>query len=212
VQGLDSDGKKWEEMTTGEDISAGGAAFPLKHEVAKGQALILTLPLPRRFRAFDLSGPTYRVFALVRKVERTTGGFRIGSMFIGKNPPRGFETHPATRYLLPGEARPQPAAAATSERRVEARFELFLKLRVRRDAEAMGTLEELTVAENLSKTGARVRTSLPIGKGEILYLEEIGGDFKTRAEVRYVRIGSDQVPRLGLKFLDGPLPERLFTP
>jgi hypothetical protein len=209
VQGFHADGKKWEEMTTGEDISAGGAAFPLKHEVAKGQALILTLPLPRRYRTFDLSGPTYRVFALVRKVENVKDEFRVGAMFIGKTAPRGFDENPTTRYLLPGERKPPPA---TNERRVEPRYELFLNLRMKRGEDAMGgALEEVTVADNLSRNGARVRTSLPIAKGEVLYLEELGGTWKTRAEVMNVTIGKDHIPRLGLKFLDEKAPGRLLA-
>ena len=208
VQGVYPDGTKWEEMTTGEDISAGGAAFPLKREVAKGQALILTLPLPRRYRTFDLSGPTYRVFALVRKVEHAEGVYRVGSMFIGKTAPKGFDENPAIRYLLPGEARPKPA---TNERRLEPRYQVFVNLRMRRGEDAVGgALEELTVAENVSRNGARVRTSLPINKGEILQLEEIGGTWKTRAEVMNVTIGKDHIPRLGLKFLDEKTPDRLL--
>src|SRR5258706_8433532 len=96
VSGFDPNGDRWEDMTIGEDISSGGAAFRLQHAVAKGQAVTLSMPLPKRYRTFDHSAPSYRVFALVRKVEKQEdGSYRLGVMFIGKTAPAGFEKNPA---------------------------------------------------------------------------------------------------------------------
>src|SRR4051812_48411068 len=90
IQGFDPNGQRWEEMTIGEDISSGGAAFCVQHAVAKGQAVTLSMPLPKRYRTFDHSAPSYRVFGLVRKVEKLDGGGqRVGVMFIGKTAPAG---------------------------------------------------------------------------------------------------------------------------
>ena len=208
VQAYDPDGTRWEEMTTGEDISSGGAAFPLRHLVVKGQAVLLSMPLPKRYRSYDPASASYHVYALVRTVDITDAGVRIGVMFIGKNPPRGFDENPAARYLLPGEKRPE---AAPSDRRTEPRFSVFLNLRVEREAGHVGDLEEQTVAENLSKRGARVPTTLPVAKGEILTLSELGGEFRCRAEVRNVYIGKDGIPRLNLRFLDSEIPDRLIS-
>jgi hypothetical protein len=47
-------------------------------------------------------------------------------------------------------------------------------------------------------------------KGAILQVEEVSGDFKTRAEVRNISIGGDGQPRLHLQFLDAPAPDRLL--
>jgi hypothetical protein len=52
---------------------------------------------------------------------------------------------------------------------------------------------------------------MPVAKGEIVVLEELGGDFRTRAEIRNVYIGQDRVPRLNLQFLDAEAPERLVA-
>ena len=71
---------------------------------------------------------------------------------------------------------------------------------------------EQTVAEDISKWGAQVRTSLPLAKGDMVRVEEVGGDYKTRAEIRNVTIGPDNHPRLHLLFLDEPAPERLLPP
>src|SRR4051812_24434636 len=76
VEAYDPDGKKWDEMTVCDDVSSGGAAFPLDHEVAKGQALLLSLRLPKRFRTFDPSAESHKVWAIVREVEKTETNFR----------------------------------------------------------------------------------------------------------------------------------------
>ena len=54
-------------------------------------------------------------------------------------------------------------------------------------------------------------TTLPVAKGEIVILEEMGGDFRTRAEIRNVYIGQDRIPRLNLRFLDLEAPDRLVA-
>jgi hypothetical protein len=45
---------------------------------------------------------------------------------------------------------------------------------------------------------------------EVLLVEEVGGDFKSRAAVRSQHVGADGVRRLGLEFLDRQVPERLL--
>jgi PilZ domain-containing protein len=208
VQGYDTDGRRWEEMTSADDVSSTGAGFPLRHAVVKGQALFLSMPLPKRYRQHDTASSSYHVYALVRTVAPLDEGARIGALFIGKNPPRGYEENPGTRYLLPGEKSPTTKA---SERRAEPRFSVFLNLRLERETGLVGALEEQTVAENLSRRGAQVPTTLPVAKGEILNLAEIGGDFRCRAEVRNLYIGKDGIPRLNLRFLDAEIPDRLIS-
>jgi hypothetical protein len=44
---------------------------------------------------------------------------------------------------------------------------------------------------------------------DIVHLEEIGGMFKTRAEVRGTYVGTDHVRRLNLHFLDSRAPDYL---
>jgi hypothetical protein len=76
----------------------------------------------------------------------------------------------------------------------------------------LGTVlqEERTIAENISRSGARVLTSMTtVGAGDVVQLVEIGGDFQTRAEVRNVYVGRDNIRRLNLRFVDGPAPDRL---
>jgi len=206
VQGREADGTTWEEMSTCEDASAGGVGLKLNRPVVLGQVLHLSLPLPQRFRQYDLTDPSSRVYTLVRNVRPGPGGsLRIGVVFLGKNPPRGAHALPGELYLMPGD--PTPV-----ERRKFARH--FARLSLRLEAEnAPGgiAVEEKTIAEDVSLWGAQVRArTLPVVKGAVLQVEEIDGDFKTRAEVRNISIGSDGQPRLNLLFLDASAPERML--
>jgi hypothetical protein len=206
VQGRESDGTAWEEMSSSEDGSAAGLGLLLKRSVVLGQVLHFSLPLPQRFRQYDLTDSTYRTYALVRNVRPAPGGgVRIGVVFLGKNPPRGAHALPGELYLLPGD--PTPVERRKFQRQL-ARFSLKLGAE---QAPGGVAVEERTVADDISQQGAQVRaTTLPVLKGAILLVEEIGGDFKTRAEVRNISIGADGHPRLNLLFLDAPTPERLL--
>jgi len=104
VQGFLADGSVWDEMTTTLDVSSGGACFPLSHEAELGQVLLLSMALPKRLRQFDLADASYRVYSLVRGVRRRGEQPRVGVMFFGKQPPRGFHERPAARYLLPSDS------------------------------------------------------------------------------------------------------------
>lgn len=207
VSGVDNGGKAWEEMTSTDDASFGGASFALRHPVEGGRALQLSMPLPKRFRRYDLTEPGYHVYALVRDLTPQKGGTRVGVLFLGKHPPKDYDKNPAQRYLLPTDPPPAP-----KERRKVTRLDnVYINLRLQRLAIAGGpSQEERTVAENLGKGGARVMTSLPLAKGEIVMVEEMGGTFRTRAEVCNVYIGEDRVPRLNLHFLDSEAPDRLL--
>ena len=204
VDGFDLAGP-WQEMTVSDDTSAGGVAFQIAHPVQFGQVLLLSLPLPKRFRQYDLTDPSYHVYAVVRRAETVQGRTTVGVMFLGKNPPRGYEKNPAGRYLLSED----PGPGTRTERRAHERHEMHYNLRLSRQGE--GAEKEFTVAENLSKGGARVLTTLPVVKGEIIIVEEMAGPFRTRAEIRNIYIGKDKVPRLNLRFLDGEAPDRLIA-
>jgi hypothetical protein len=303
VQGFLADGTTWEEITTTFDVSSGGACFPLGHEAELGQVLLLSLALPKRLRQYDLNDVSYRVYSLVRGVRRRADQPRVGVMFFGKYPPRGFHERPAARFLLPsdsivnapspqglragetpdggspmvnvppttqaadapsldtlvgaptGSHRPlsaplpndsgsrytppaltapstipkrqagvppapvagepavefEPSRAAAKDRRGAPRVELFVNFTIQLVDEWGAVLqEELIVSDNVSKTGARVMTTLPFQVGEIVLLQEAGGGFATRAEVRAITRVQPTIDRLHLRFLDRQAPERLL--
>jgi len=71
--------------------------------------------------------------------------------------------------------------------------------------------EERTIAENISRSGASVMTSMSdIAIADLVRIQEVDGDFETRATVRAVRKGADGICRLGLEFLDTQLPRRFL--
>ncbi len=261
VLGYLAAGGSWEEISTTTDVSSTGASFSLRHPVELGQVLRLSLGLPKRLRQYDLSDVSYLVYSLVRFVHRAGEQPRVGVMFYGKHPPRGFRDNPAGRYLLPGDpmpvkgkpaatagaaatgspADPPPAAAASSpapaasspaaadppsaspapeflptewpqkDRRSSPRVERFVNFMLQStDGKGNVLQQELTVADNVGRGGARVMTTLPFKAGEVVLLQEAGGSFKTRAEVRGVTRVQPAYARLHLRFVDCEAPDRLL--
>jgi hypothetical protein len=302
VQGFLADASTWDEMTNTIDVSQGGACFQLSHEAELGQVLLLSLALPKRLRQYDLMDASYRVYSLVRSVRRRGEQPRIGVMFFGKQPPRGFSERPAARYLLPSDSlvnapapkglreghtpytgmpaispsqladdppldtlvgglgggappisnpdesgpgrytppamtapstipkgRPGmpvlpnaeapgpefhptgPTTQSSNERRSSGRTEVFVNFTIQLVDEWGAVLqEELTVADNVSRGGARVMTTLSFQKGDVVLLQEAGGGFATRAEVRGVSKAQPTIERLHLQFIDRQAPDRLL--
>jgi hypothetical protein len=201
VQGRDPTGETWESMTSCEDVSAGGMALLLDRSVRVGQVLHLALPLPPRFRQYDLTEASYRVYGLVRG---RRPGNRVGILFLGKHPPRGAESLPTELFLLPGDPKP-----LSTDRHG---FEIVLRLEADQAPGGVAQ-EERSIAENVKERTADARTmSLPVFKGVTVSVEEVGGEFKSRAEVSHVKIGKDGHPVLSLLFVDEPIPERLLPP
>jgi PilZ domain len=245
VSGYAEDGATWEEVSKTDDVSQGGLAFQLSRRVELGQVLGLNLPLPKRLRDFDLNEPSYRVYSLVRGITYGEERCRIGVMFFGKYPPKGFRDKPGARYLLPSDSvagmpvppglrLPPPPGPATlplsprfgspipaepmadgelslDDRRASPRVNLFVNLTLQLvDEWGVVLQEELTVADNLSRGGAHLMTSLEFAKSDVVMIQEASGDFASRAEVRGVTRGRDGIIRLHLKFLDRQAPDRML--
>ena len=202
VQGQYPDGVTWEDMSSTSDASVGGASVKLTRTVLRGQALFLSLPLPKRYRSFDLTAPSYRVYAVVCSVKP---GGDVGLRFLGKNPPGGYRRNDAGLFLSP------PISPPTSDRRAAPRKEgvFFFVLKPTDDRGALR--EETTVADNLGPGGARIKTTQVFANGEIIEVREAGGTFITRASVQNAYVGEDSVWRINLMFLDAPAPAHLIA-
>jgi PilZ domain-containing protein len=201
IQGQYPDGEPWEEMTTTSDASVGGASASLGRMVLRGQAVYLSMPMPKRFRMHDISSPSYRVYAVVTSVK---SGGEVGLRFLGKDPPNGYLRNGAGLFLTP------PSASAASDRRAAPRKDgvFFFVLKPAGDGDRR---EETIVADNLGAGGARVKTTQAFVEGEVVEVLEAGGAFKTRAAVRHCYVGEDSVWRLHLMFLDEQAPSRLLS-
>lgn len=180
-------GQGFEERTLTDDVSEGGASFLLAHPVEVGDVLHLGIPIPRRFRHYDLTATSYEVWAEVRHVSDGPDGRIVGVAFRGKERPSAADL---PRALPPREA----------DKRVHPRFAAFVPVLLKTLDEH--SLQERTTTENLGLGGALVVTALPVASGDTLLVEEIGGSFRARAEVTDVSVGKDAVPRLNLRFLD----------
>jgi serine/threonine protein kinase len=133
------------------------------------------------------------------------------------------EAQEESRVAVPSDAAPTLGRAPvvspedlavptpTPERRRVTRLEIFVTFKMRRLGTAGTVLqEELTIAENMGRGGARVCTTIAsLSPGDIVHLEEVGGPFKTRAEVRGSYVGKDKIRRLNVRFLDSPAPDYL---
>jgi hypothetical protein len=219
VLGYDPEGASWQEETETDDVSEGGLAFHMRRPIFRGQCLRVALPMPRGLRRFDVDEPLYRAYAIVRSAVLEAGSCRVGAMIFGKDPPRGYVDNPAARFLLPTDERdgkvphaapPRREAAREVEapdplgRRAHERFDIFVEFVIEQVDEWGAVLrEERTVAENISRGGARILTAGPYIKGDVVELHEVKGPFASRAEICEVRSGADGIRRLHVRFLDG---------
>jgi hypothetical protein len=96
------------------------------------------------------------------------------------------------------------------ERREFHRYAVEIKVRLARlpSWRKEETQAEETVTDVVAKGGALVRSRMAVEKGEVLQFE-ILPSFRTKAEVMYVSGGQGSL-RLGLRFLDGLLPDGLI--
>lgn len=107
------------------------------------------------------------------------------------------------------QAKPSPPAA--TERRSQSRLDIHMDVFLCRLDSAGAILhQERTVADNLSRRGVRVMTSVPdLAVGDQVVLKEVSGDFTTPAVVRHAFTGRDNIARVGLEFVGQTAPDRL---
>jgi hypothetical protein len=123
-------------------------------------------------------------------------------------------THPKSRVMVshPGNGPAfQPTSDVPNDRRDGARAEKFVNFTIQLvDEWGVVLQEELTVADNVGSGGARVMTTLSFQVGDIVLLQEAGGGFATRAEVRGISRAQPTIERLHLRFIDRQAPDRLL--
>jgi hypothetical protein len=100
----------------------------------------------------------------------------------------------------------------SGDRRQFQRFEVSLAVHLERIAtwRDPSTQVEETTAEVIAAGGALVRSRMAVERGELIQFRL--ASYATRAEVMYASAasGSEDMQRLGLKFLDAPLPDSLI--
>jgi hypothetical protein len=214
------DGTACEEEALMQDVSLGGMAFRARMPLRKGQVVRLSAPVPKTLREFDRESAAYQVYGIVRNILVDDDGCRVGVMFFGKQPPRGYARNPAARFLLPGDVKPEtprprplPSDADPGGKRRHPRYEVLVEVELFYMDEWGTVLDrERTVTENMSMGGARVLATHAFPVGSVVMLREPSGSFESRTEVVGSFVGPMGVRRLNLRFLDGRTPIHIIRP
>lgn len=198
VVGHDRIHGKWDEMTHTVDVSRFGAAIRLQRRVRPGLVLHLTLPLPTKLRCYGYADPTYRVYAIVRRVGLPEDGFRVvGLEFLGQNPPAGYFEKPWSTFKTKWEG---------PERRREPRLEATETVNVEYLGGSMQPLRsEIAVTENISPSGARIMVRSAPAELDLVRIIHPSRNFESLAAVCNRYLGRDGFERLCLRFINARL-------
>ena len=216
VKGRESGKRQWREVPHLISVSATGSSFYLPRECEVGTLVSLTVPLPVHMRWYDFDKESYRVWGLIQHCEPVTADadpsrFHVGVAFIGKNCPDSYRADSRQHYRIAGvdddgmwriEEMKIPF-----KKRSDVRFwrpiDLYLALVDTRDGSVGG---ERTFAENVSRGGATVFTTLNVDVGDRVKFISTKYDFSGLAVVCGRREGTDHRVRLHLQFIENMFP------
>jgi hypothetical protein len=200
VKGYDRNGTRWQEVTKSINVSRTGVALRLQARVRHGTVLHVTLPLPTKLRSHGFGDPGYNMYAIVRRIEPSVGDTRvIGLEFIGSQPPAGYLHKPWATFRTQRWDGP--------DRRREPRAEHVESVLVEYLDEAKERLgREVTVTENVSRNGARLRVKHAPDNFEMVRVTSGNQQFSSLALVRNRFTDADGGERLCLQFIEACWP------
>lgn len=215
VKAKDKDDSQWKEVADLISISSTGSSFNLPRECEVGTLVSLMVPLPAHMRCYDHDKEFYRVWGLVQHCEPMPADdptrFLIGVAFIGKHAPLSYRANPAQHYRISGVDDDGMWSVEETKtpfkKRAEVRFwkavDLYLALIDTKDGSVGG---ERTVAENVSRSGAAVFTTMNVGIGDRVKFISEEYDFSGLAVVCNRQVGDDDRTRLHIKFVERTFP------
>jgi hypothetical protein len=225
VQCRESMDHEWMEMSRVLDVTPFGARLRLKRPTEMGRLLLLTLPMPRPLRCFDHVEDRYCVWALVRNVKlldpdsEKNALVEIGVAFVGKRPPRSFESDPSRRYeiarssseiglwAVKEESDESLSEVSVTDKRKETRHNIPVEVLIQVFGKDGGFSEsENTVTENISQQGAAVFTTLNLSPGRFIRLTSPQYHSTMLAVVRDRHVAPDGIARLHLEFVGSEWP------
>ena len=211
---------QWIEVSRLVDVTPFGARLRLKRPTETGRLLRLTLPMPRPLRCFDHIEEQYRVWALVRNVKLLDPGsekgalVEIGVAFVGKRPPRSFETDPSRRYeiaksitdvgvwTIEEESSELLTEVPETDKREDTRHHIPVEVLIEVfSTDGSFSESENTVTENVSRRGAAIFTTLDLSPGRFVRLTSPQYQAAFLAVVRDRHIAPDGIARLHLEFV-----------
>jgi PilZ domain len=219
-----SDGNyAWSEKSSLLDATPFGARIRLPRPTEPGRLLHVVGAIPQSLRCFDHTEDQYRVWSLVRNLkllEPDAGALvEIGVAFIGKQPPRSFESNPAQRYeiartsieaglwTVKEESSESLAEVSPTEKRKVTRHNIPVEVLIEVFARDGGiSASESTVTENISPEGASVFTTLDLLPGRFVKISSQQYPSAMLAVVRDRRTAPDGIGRLHLEFVGSEWP------
>jgi diguanylate cyclase (GGDEF)-like protein/PAS domain S-box-containing protein len=194
IIGYDRKNGKWNEMAQTADVSRTGVTLSLNRRVRHGSILHLTLPLPTKLRTHGYADSSYRVYAIVRRVESRRDGTRIiGLEFVGENPPTDYLEKPWALF----HTRRWTGTGRRREPR-EDKMEVVTVEYLTQNMESIG--QESAVAENRSRSGMRLRLQKSAPDFDLLRIYGPELHSEKIAAVCNHYIGNDGLERLCLRF------------
>ena len=196
VKGYDNSGNRWQEVTKTINVSRMGISVRLQARLKYGTVVHVTLPLPTKLRNHGFSEPGYNMYAIVRRIEPMAADTRvIGLEFIGSQPPAGYLHKPWAAFRTQAWDGP--------DRRREPRIDCTESVLIEYLDEAGELLaREVTVAENVSLNGARIRATEAPQHFEITRVTSGSRSFTSIAVVRNRFAGADGCERLCVQFIE----------
>lgn len=220
-------GESLTEMTRLLDADLQGAAFALSRPLELGQMLKLTLPPVfenLRLAPDEKQSETWALVWAVTPARAVRHGEAEGRsrhvtrvIFFGMDVPRSFTENSGAPclYVADDDGRfrlcRDDVAAAEQASQANRRRESRLHLPYEVTAEVLGengevTATELAITENVSRSGALVRTTLVLRPDTRVRLSCARFNVIIDSVVRASRLGPDQIRRMHLEFLDGQWP------
>ena len=219
IKGRDERDRQWKEVADLMSVSATGSSFNLPRRCDAGTLVSLMIPLPTHMRCYDFDREFYRVWGLVQHCEQVTAddpsNFHIGVAFIGKHCPESYKDDPMQHYRIAGVGNDGMWSVTELKtqfkKRSDVRFwkpvELYLALIDTKDGSTGG---ERTVAENVSRSGAAVFTTMNVGVGDRVKFISAEYDFSGLAVVCNLQPADDDRTRLHLNFVGTTFPVEIF--
>jgi len=207
--------RQWKEVADLISVSPTGSSFNLPRSCDVGTLVSLMIALPAHMRCYDHDKEFYNVWGLVQHCETVTADdpptFHVGVAFIGKHPPDSYRADATQHYRISGVDDDGMWSVEESKtpfkKRSDVRFwkpiELYLALI---DTKEGATGGERTVAENVSRSGAAVFTTLNVGIGDRVKFISEEYDFSGLAVVCNRQVGDDERTRLHLRFVENTFP------
>jgi diguanylate cyclase (GGDEF)-like protein/PAS domain S-box-containing protein len=196
VTGYDRKSGKWSEMVQTADVSRTGVTLNLSRPLHHGSVLHMTLPLPPKLRAHGYSDSSYRVYAIVRRIEPSRDGVRrVGLEFLGEKPPAGYLEKPWAIF--------QTKRWAGAGRRRERREEKTEVVMIEYLSEGMKSIaQEFALSENRSRRGMRIRLQNAAPDFDLLKIYGPEPHDEKLAAICNRFIGSDGFERLCIRFTE----------